>query len=93
MSKASADYNKARRARAKANGLCIQCVREPHLPDRVRCAKCAAWASKYNSTYHYTPAANGNSHRMGANIVKPEQWCDECLAAKFHRAECKGVRP
>ncbi len=81
MSTWTAASQKARRDRARAEGLCIQCCREPARPGIVRCARCAAMASSYITTNYVGGSA--------AHVVKASEFCVECQAARFHRAECK----
>jgi hypothetical protein len=79
----TAASQKARRDRARAAGLCIQCCKVPHLPDRVRCARCLAWSTSYATT---------KTVRGSTAHVDPDEFCVECQAAKFHRVGCVASR-
>ena len=100
-------YQKRRRDKARAEGKCVQCCTRPRVAGKSRCDDCldshAAWQQRqlgHAEGGRHCTLCNERGHDVrrcpstAERYVAPPQgeWCDECLASGFHRAECKLAR-
>lgn len=79
----AAERQKQNRQAARAAGKCGQCLKADAVPGGFRCQACRDWQREYQRPYmkaRYVPRARTERY---------VEWCDECLAAGFHRVGCK----
>ncbi|MBA3843626.1 MAG: hypothetical protein H0X39_13625 [Actinobacteria bacterium] len=78
----TAAYQKARRDRARAAGLCTTCLKRTAIPGKSKCDPC----NEYHGV-RSTPYVSTGQH------VKPERFCTSCqMHGGGHRNDCREQR-